>query len=65
MTNTEAVNNGMSKKRLGLKYAHERLFEMFLTDVISGPLKRPVQLAGREGGVAQQRPEANNRVQTM
>ncbi|WP_448724151.1 hypothetical protein [Pseudomonas farris] len=42
MTNTEAANTGISERRLGMKYAHERLFEMFLTDAVSGPLKRPV-----------------------
>lgn len=62
MTNTEAANVAILEGRFGLKYAHERLFEMFLTDVISGPLKRPVQLAGREGGVGQQRANVNSGV---
>ncbi|MGO4100258.1 hypothetical protein [Pseudomonas sp. TAF7] len=43
MTNTEAANAGISQGRLGFKYAHERLFEMLLTDSISGPLKHTVQ----------------------
>ncbi|TYK57897.1 hypothetical protein [Pseudomonas synxantha] len=62
MTNTEAANVAISAGRFGLKYAHERLFDMFSTDVISGPLKRPVQLTGREGGVGQQGANANNGV---
>lgn len=48
MTNAEAARTGNSERRLGLKYAHERLCEMFLAGIISGPMKRPVQLAGQD-----------------